>query len=227
MKPILFNTDMVKAILEGRKTVTRRTAFQCKDLHEFPRPNNLFAWWYRGREYRSFDDALIDCKSKCKYRKGDVLYVRETWGLYHQEPNFYVYKADSTPGDEFDRDLSWRWRPSIHMPKEAARIFLRVTSIDLERLQEPFFALDCRPIVELRNEGIDIGDQCRECLQTYGAPCCIDEESECGVLDDVRGEFSDLLDSTANPTDFERFGWSANPWVWVICFERCEKPEAS
>lgn len=256
--PILFNTEMVKAILEGRKTVTRRAAFRDNDLCAFPRPNNLFAWRYRGREYRSFNDALIDCKSKCKYRKGDILYVRETWRIgawNYDEKAIAVDYADGTCRLEWipisDKqalikyikqsiddairaglpELHWkagqaptRWRPSIHMPKEAARIFLRVTSVSLEQLREPFFSLDC-PIVELRNEGIDIGDQCRECLETYGAPCCIDQESECGVLDDVRCEFSDLWDSTINPADFEDFSWAANPWVWVISFERCEKPE--
>ena len=197
MKPILFNTDMVKAILEGRKTFTRRAAFPEKDLREFPRPNNPDAWWYRGREYRSFRDAFIDCKSKCKYRKGDILYVRETWGLYHQEPNFYVYKADSTPGDEFDRDPGWKWRPAIHMPKEAARIFLRIKTIQLNRLRDMVLA-------DVLCEGITEAEDYYETWDRWHA----------------------AWDSTIPLADRDRYGWAADPWVWVISFEQCEKPEA-
>ena len=78
---------------------------------------------------------------------------------------------------------------------------------------------------------MDIGDDCRECISTYGRPCCIDldEDSadECGLLDDVRGEFSGLWDSTIKPADRARLGWAANPWVWVIEFERISREEAS
>lgn len=120
-----------------------------------------------------------------------------------------------------------RWRPSIHMPKEAARIFLRVTNVRVERLQESFF---CHgdTVRNLAAEGIDLGSQCRECVETYGNPCCIDDESECGVLDDIRDDFARLWDSTIprHPNKFKSYPyrWSDNPWVWVIKFERCEKP---
>lgn len=65
----------------------------------------------------------------------------------------------------------------------------------------------------------------RECVEVYGNPCCIDEESECGNLDSVRAGFADLWDSTVQKKDLDRCGWAANPWVWVIQFEHREKPE--
>lgn len=81
------------------------------------------------------------------------------------------------------------WKPSIRMPKEAARIFLKVTDIRPERLQ----AIDDNGVVA---EGLQIGDP-----------------------------FDDLWNSTIKKADQDRYGWDANPWVWVIEFERCEKPE--
>ena len=120
-----------------------------------------------------------------------------------------------------------RWRPSIHMPKEAARIFLRVTAVRVEKLQKSFFRHG-DAVRSIAAEGIDIGDQCRECIEAYGCPCCIDDESECGILDDVRDDFARLWDSTIpkHPNKFKRYPlfWKDNPWVWVVEFERCERP---
>lgn len=144
----------------------------------------------------------------------------------------YLYAADNLPEpfgfwvnpDGTHRD-SMPWRPSIHMPREAARIFLWVADVRVERLQDSF----CRhgsAILLLQREGIDIGEQCRDCIKAYGSPCCSDDDSECGVLDEVRGEFSDLWDSTIKPADRDLYGWAANPWVWVITFERISREEA-
>lgn len=206
--PILFNTPMVQAIMEGRKTVTRRVIK--------PQPNDSFDQYWEAVTDENGKITFL----KAPYRPGDILYVRETWAEW---TGGYVYKADGA-SSPYPLSFVDRWRPSIHMPKEAARIFLRVSDVRAERLQEPFFAPGC-PILELQREGIDFGDQCRECIETYGLPCCIDDESECGVLDDVRGEFTDLWDGTIKLTTLGAFGWAANPWVWVTEFERCEKPE--
>lgn len=242
MKPILFNTEMVRAILDGRKTVTRRVM----------KPQPLF---YTGRKYVFADEVCPkkweDCDniiSTYKYQPGDILYVRETWAPIYtgKGPDFvagYMYMADEgrMTVEDYDcvhpdgKDWTWpgRWYPSIHMPKEAARIFLRVTDVRVERLQDSF-SKPISPIFELLAEGMDIGDDCRECIEDYGNPCCvetIDEDGsnmyggECGLLDDVRTEFSKLWDSTIKPKDREKYGWSANPFVWVISFERIEKPE--
>ena len=99
-KPILFSTDMVRAITDGRKTQTRRIAKT----------------------------------DKPPYKAGDILYIRETWA---QAPNGdYLYKAHSMYKEMGDADFSFYWNPSIHMPKAAARIFLEVTNIRKERLQD-------------------------------------------------------------------------------------------
>lgn len=122
-KPILFNTDMVEAILQGRKSVTRRVAFPNKDLREFNSTTYPNGWSFRGRVYPNWNSAehgikRIECPPK--YKVGDILYVRETWtkGSLNYEKERYYYKADK-------EIPHCRWEPSIHMPKEAARIFLR------------------------------------------------------------------------------------------------------
>jgi hypothetical protein len=108
-------------------------------------------------------------------------------------PDKYHYKADCSARDLkelFSKDAHWNWRPSIHMPKEAARIFLKVTGVRLERLQEIRYP-------DVYAEGIN---------------------EEYGSLTD----FVELWDSIS---DKRGFGWESNPWVWVIEFERCEKPK--
>ena len=99
-------------------------------------------------------------------------------------------------------DYQWggKLRPSIHMPKEAARIWLKVTDVRVERLQE---------ITEeqIGREGVEV---------EY--PHVLNGEEK-------RYAFSTLWNSTVKKSDLDRYGWNANPWVWVIEFERCEKPE--
>ncbi len=244
MKPILFNTEMVRAILDGRKTVTRRVVKEpwYVDDEEVCRFSGMAM--HRGCDYTHgmpyFDRP---------YHPGDILYVRETWAVHpcndrlppsipckktETGKDCYIYRADAmngkTPCGVYPEPHCWR--PSIHMPKEAARIFLRVTDVRVERLQDSFFKPGVTTLA-CQEEGIDIGDQCRECIENYGSPCCIDEndgdderECECGILDDVRAEFADLWDSTIKPADRALYGWEANPWVWGIKFERITKEEA-
>ena len=76
-------------------------------------------------------------------------------------------------------------------------------------------------IFVLLMEGVDIGEQCRECIDTYRTPCCIDDESECGILDEVQ-LFSDLWNGIIKKSDLDKYGWNADPWVWVIEFEKVE-----
>ena len=111
---------------------------------------------------------------------------------------YYVYKADGI--ENTDEKWSLRWRPSIHMPKEAARIFLKVTDVRVERLQE----ID---IDGIRNEGL-------LSMSVYA-----------GDMDIALEEWKILWNSTIKKSDLDRYGWEANPYVWVIEFERCEKPE--
>jgi len=177
------------------------------------------------------------CELRPSYQPGDTLWVRETWcDAPDDDPQYrdflYLADYDGTPT---------KWRPSIHMPKEAARLFLRVTGVRVERLQESFFDQGDAPIKALQNEGIDIGDQCRQCIENYGNPCCNDLDpelepdengedknggSECGMLDEVRSDFAKLWDNTVKPEDRATYGWEAHPWVFVIEFERISKDEA-
>lgn len=233
-KPILFNTQMVRAILDGQKTQTRRVVK--------PQPKGRLAycsmgykagtWGYPGdtayqfwgEEWRVPEGMPAVERSrhwKAPYNCDDILYVRETWNygfvetsdaehsneswfeeeLPGHQPKYgialrrYWYRADDDDREIMD-EIQGTWRPSIHMPKEAARIFLRVTDMRVERLQEI--------------DGTGIKAEGTNSKHGFGA---------------TRGAFIGLWDSTIKPADLDRYGWAANPWVWVIEFERCEKPE--
>lgn len=200
-KPILFNTDMVRAILAGQKTQTRRLM---KPQPTKPRWNNI-GWlgWDDGHGRRM--------KSPCE--AGDVLWVRETWsitdkcGLYPNWPSngiHYMYKADD-PDCSAAKEA--RWYPSIHMPKEAARIFLLVKRVWVECLRE----------ISVENCAAEgIWDDYKASSEKYH------ENLKKAAYPKV---FSELWDSTIKKDDLPEYGWDANPWVWVIEFERCEKPE--
>lgn len=205
MKPILFNTEMVQAILDGRKTTTRRVIKpQCR--------RNFIGTGIDGKpaECRmiAFDEQEIVRHVERPYQPGDILYVRETWcdlpvtpgGHMHGHDVIY-YKAD---GDL--RPENWRgnWRPSIHMPKAAARIFLRVTDVRAERLRE------------ITEDGAKA-----EGLVSTAKPTP-DGLDYAGLM--AYDQFPALWNSTIKKSDLDKYGWAANPWVWVISFERCEKP---
>jgi hypothetical protein len=212
MKPILFSTPMVQAILDGRKTMTRRIVkVNIADRFVLDDSGNVLGSYTEGMPevYPTIDDA--------PYQEGDILWVRETWCNYN---NKFYYKADkkcygcTEDGICMPRGIEShitcelcesvgvdgyiRWRPSIHMPREAARIFLRVKTVRVERLQD---------ITEedAKAEG---------CMPT--------------ILDGVvfiaaKGEFHAIWD---NLNAKRGFGWDANPWVWVISFERISEQEA-
>lgn len=128
MRPILFNTDMVRAILSGSKTVTRRI---CRDANKLTVPlsdtidHNARTYTVEGINEDGITQYLAE--RRMPYAAGDILWVRETWAK--AAPDIYACKTDN------DRQVP-RWHPSIHMPKEAARLFLRVTDVRLERLRE-------------------------------------------------------------------------------------------
>ena len=200
--PILFNTDMVKAILEGEKTVTRRI---CKDANNYTVPDmDFYDAEKRTYAVHSYADAehkqkLSIAERRCPVCPEDILYVRETWSEW---TDGYVYKAWTEPFPQAGCYPTSTWHPSIHMPKEAARIWLRVTDVRVERLQE----INGHGILQ---EGIDVG--------IYPDARCFDAVQE--------QAFQALWDSTVKKSDMSLYGWEANPWVWVIEFERCEKPE--
>lgn len=214
IKPILFNTEMVRVILDGRKSCTRRI------VKGFI-PNDA-KWGYtvftpkgciscRG----TFADGYGEKFFKLPYQPEDTLYIREAWNYFYaldgndqiiEETGKYYYRAtDIFPYEEYvdasgKRHSNAPWRPSIHMPKEAARIFLRVTNVRAERLQE----------ITVENalaEGMD------KYIRLNGE---IDENS-------TITSFVGVWNSTIKKANLDRYGWNANPWVWVIEFERCER----
>lgn len=217
IKPILFNTEMVRAILDGRKNCTRRI---CKDANEYAVPDMDFydsdkrtyaVHNYSDKEHK---DKLSIAERTCPICPGDILYVRKSYS----ELSFgYVYKADGENIGHLGNVI--KWHPSIHMPKEAARIWLKVTDVRVERLQE------MKP-VDVIKEGAY--PDCWDCLNTYGesgSQCCYGTEEQCSQCDEVMMEWEKLWNSTIKKSDLDRYGWDANPWVWVIEFERCEKPK--
>lgn len=199
MKPMLMNTEMVKAILAGRKTVTRRLIK--------PQPHNVLYDGILQQGEIEDGDVLLTLNKDNKtemlippYQAGDVLYVRETWckGSLNGGAEQYFYKAD-------DNDFHCQWRPAIHMPKEAARIFLRVTGVRVKRLQD------------IRLEG---------CL-AEGVQLTFLEERDFAKRGLIAWQrYSTVWDSTINKAGLDKYGWDANPWVWVIEFERISKEEA-
>lgn len=216
IKPILFNTEMVRAILDGRKSCTRRI------VKGFI-PNNA-VWGYTAFTPKgciscrgTFADGYGEKFFKPPYQPGDILYIRETWERFEcwncdgdergncpKEPKksvldktcgCYMYRAT----DEISGDA--KWHPSIHMPKEAARIWLEVTNVRVERLWE--ISAD-----GIRNEGLSSA------------------AVHCGDMEIALKEWEKLWNSIIPKKDIDRYGWQANPWVWVIEFERCKKTGA-
>jgi hypothetical protein len=226
--PILFNTEMVQAILDGRKTCTRRLVKpQPDEKHTYPL--SFVTDSTEKKEMGCFGFGIGEYGgsiqyAKAPYQPGDILYVRETWHKYTKRigkgescrlAEFYGYKASVANSEDAEEP----WKPSIHMPKEAARIWLNVTNVRVERLQE------MKP-VDVIKEGAY--PDCWDCLNTYGesgSQCCYRTEEQCSQCDEVMMEWEKLWNSTIKKSDLDRYGWDANPWVWVIEFERCEKPE--
>lgn len=189
-KPILFNVDMVRAILNGEKTVTRRIVKNNPEECTSKVVNGVCKLCDDKGGFYLPDDYV---KAYSPYQVGDILYVRETWKQATTDyagggcglTDLYLYKADKDI-DTTGMMVEEKWHPSIHMPKEAARIFLQVTDVRAERLQD----IDDDGVVA---EGLEIG-----------AP------------------FDELWDSTIKKSDIDKYGWAANPFVWVIEFERID-----
>lgn len=211
IKPILFNTEMVKAILEGRKTVTRRviklkygnTHIEWKEDKYGKRlielQNDVEGETHGRREDGTTWRKLLAYRElKPPYQVGDVLYVRETWNgmrTGNEKLGFkttYWYKADDKADNPDDK-----WRPSIFMPKEAARIWLKVTDVRVERLN----------------------DITKEQAGREGVTWETDNSGLMRI-----SQFIKLWNSTLKKSDYDKYCWNANPWVWVIEFEKCDKP---
>ena len=249
MKPIIFNTQMVQAILEGKKTQTRRVIGvpdYCGTRivgQQRNAANPLGVMTYSGDVFRP------------KYETGTVLWVREAWSRHEVSPGGHLrpagrfyYKAD---GDI--RPEKWRgaWKPSIHMPKEAARIFLRVTNVRAERVQDisekdalaegVAKLFDYLPAEEYREwrgrivaaQGMehDPGEQEEQPYSNYlwhghfgkygmGNKQSDAWEHQASSYESARDSFSSLWERINAKRGY---GWDANPWVWVYEFEMSEE----
>lgn len=198
-RPILFNTEMVKVILDGRKTCTRR-------LVKFLPGENPQWTGYIKDGLMLYNGKNELCIRKAPYQPGDILYVREIWcSAYDGEKYFYL--ADKLTNREERSLLNYddtKWHPSIHMPKEAARIWLKVTEVRMERLQD------------ITEDGAkEEGANCKN-----GKNVGLEEKMRRTAIE----RFAEIWNGTIKKSALDRYGWSVNPWVWVIEFERCEKP---
>lgn len=205
IKPILFNTEMVRAILDERKSCTRRLV-----KHDVEAVLNS---QYHKEHPEVEDKQIISKLCNPPYQPGDILYVRETWCALpvneagHIRGHYvYYYKAD---GDLRPEGWRGKWHPSIHMPKEAARIWLKVTDVRVERLHEIS----------------EDGAKAEGTIDNRGFIHSPDNEYD--RIHTAREHFIEIWNSTIKKSDLDRYGWDANPWVWVIEFERCEKPAES
>ena len=198
---MLFSSEMVRAILGERKTQTRRLARDCRiDGHG----NAWQGKWNFGQDV--WGTPHVDrWKKPCNV--GDRIYVRETWGVLNDKYHRYCYLVDSQypQGRSRQQLVGNRWRPSIHMPKAAARIWLEVTDVRIERLQD----ISEKDAIA---EGID--------MESEFASLCIDLETD--------PYSNDLVRNSAAITVFKKLwevtcgSWDANPWVWVIEFKQIE-----
>lgn len=203
--PILFKFDMVRAILDDRKGATRRI------VKGFIPDDAIWGYTaFTPKGYIScrgtFADGYGEKFFKLPCEPGDILYVRETFdyleGWKIGDPGIdgkYFYRAD---GDL--RPVSWRgkWHPSLHMPKDAARIFLKVNDVRVERLDD-----------------MTVNDAIAEGINMDGLV------TNQGIIEyRVWNRWNELWDSTIPKKDMDKYGSEANPWVWVIEFGLCDKP---
>lgn len=199
-RPILFSAEMVRAILDRRKTETRRVMKPQPVIVEHT-DEGSHVEWSCGRWPRLQVDDLSDLPSYGPYGiPGDRLWVRETWNVMRwikaeeERTGLQIVKYRADGNQLFKRytiPAMWqemyakRWRPSIHMPRWASRITLEVTEVRVQRLEE-----------------ISDADAVEE-----GCPA--------GVL-----EFQELWDSINAKRGYS---WESNPWVWVVTFKPIQK----
>ena len=196
-RPILFSSPMVRAILAGKKSQTRRIVkpvFHKGTILKYAGDSEYLA----GKTTDSSDVVRLFCP----YGKpGDTLWVRETWRSSASDPKYVHFAADL---DAYDREEKGPWRPSIFMPRWASRLTLRSTSVRVEHLQDITDA-------DAEAEGIQrnpLGTYwCGAPHKTHGMPTQWDtaREAFASLWDDINGD---------------RAAWALNPWVWVVSFER-------
>jgi len=222
-KPILFSTDMVNAIIAGKKTQTRRllpewcTEFSCVGIVRDPELcDQKAAEWNEIKPkqcyglYACFDKG--EEHFKCKYDVGNILWVRETWRKNDVPTGFpYHHYADDTIYTDRDNE---KWKPSIFMPKEACRLFLEVTDIRAERLQDITEEDAIQEGIELIDDGNSYG------YKLYGDHSICDMLGR-KALTGTEIESYQTLWQKINGVE----SWEINPYVWVITFKVVECPQ--
>ena len=211
-RPILFSAPMVRALLAGTKTQTRRIA-PIADLNIKPHGSNLVTWGVRftkpikgvlsSHSGGPFTDeqarGIIASQFNPYGPPGDRLWVREAFGdpWHHAQPN-YFYRA--TDGEKVGRHPDFDgWKPSIHMPRTASRITLELTGVRVERLQDISEA-------DARAEGSPCVDE------VSGREVLFPDASKCGTF---KLGFRCVWEQINGPDS-----WEENPWVWVLEFTR-------
>lgn len=199
-RPIIFSGPMVRAILAGRKTQTRRIVK--------PQPNSMGAsgWHWNGWRWQDHPGTTLrGPDEECPYgQPGDRLWVRETHAIYgDREQHVIHYRATH-------QSEGSGWKPSIHMPRWASRITLEIASVRAERLQEISEE-------DAKSEGARRFDELpsvhpfgQDARWSMGSPSSTDQ-----CLTNARFAFANLWESVNGPSS-----WDANPWVWVIEFNR-------
>ena len=232
VKPMIFSGPMVKAILDGDKTMTRRVIkpqpkSKLTYVYAAGHKRYIGKWTYPSRYEieqdgiwtppEGFTAADRDALWTPPCHGDDILWARESWAKINGS---FVYRADDNAVAFFKRaGIAVKWRPSIHMPKEAARIFLRVTKVSVKRVQD---------ISD--SDAIDEGMLSYHGWETPEYLAAVEKTKRDGTEPPLgftpRERFAHIWDSLRKPADLKQYGWDANPWVWVISFEHCEKPEA-
>ena len=262
--PILFNTDMVRAIPDGHKRATRRVVKG--DVAD------IINSQYHKEHPKVPDKVLIEKLCRAPYETGDILYIRETWAFMccldcmeiadapectcmlgktstiHEDKDSasegcYIYRADHPQPERIT------WHPSIYMPKAAARIWLKVTDVRVERLQEITEEQAIREGIRRLYDDLPDADYIDWTKRTgiypkakedwgyknylwhgnfgaYGTGNKLSDawKYQYSSYESAVGSFSSLWNTTVPLKDWNIYGWNANPWVWVIEFERCNKP---
>lgn len=206
-KPIPLNTEEVRAIIDGRKKTIRRCVKpKSKNAYGFFVTERVSDGAFMGVYDYDEDENAFDNPQKQPAYTGDILYVKETWSEHYTADSdgelVYCYKADGVdlkseclPGENN------RWWQSTYMPKEAARVFLQVTGVRVEKLNEISLNDILSDGIVLRPEAYNDPDNAY--LQAVNA-------------------YETLWNTTVKKSDLDRYGWDANPYVWVIEFERVE-----
>ncbi|EME1467121.1 hypothetical protein V3510_003379 [Serratia marcescens] len=204
-RPVIFNGEMVRAILDGRKTQTRRV------MKPQPEPCYRGGHWWPSNAFKTMlhiEEQMQNGQGGWKGLAGDAcpfgqvgdrLWVRETWARYNIDQDAHDMAYRATTPDDWPKE--GRWRPSIHMPRWASRITLEITAVRVERLNSI-------GDVEAMREGIQNLTTCSHA--DFGIPGVVNAQHP------VRA-FQLLWESI-----YGEESWSANPWVWVIEFLRVE-----